>query len=56
MNVPTAFYDTYVRPRFAAASAPVYVLPEVKTLHQVFGAYEVAPPDVKLPHSMKNQK
>lgn len=56
MNVPATFYDSYVQPRFAAATAPVYVLPEVKTLHQVFGSYEVAPRDVKLHHSMKNQK
>jgi hypothetical protein len=43
INVPAAFYDAHVGPRFAAATALVYVLPEVKPLHQVFGSYDVAP-------------
>ena len=37
INVPVAFYEAYVRPAFATRSAIVYVLPESKTIHQVFG-------------------
>ncbi len=42
INVPAAFYDVYIRPVFAIRRAVVYVLPEVKTLQQVFGSYDVA--------------
>lgn len=42
INVPAAFYDAYIRPVFAIRRAVVYVLPEVKTLQQVFGSYNVA--------------
>ena len=37
INVPAAFYDTYIRPVFSSMSALVYVLPEHKSLQQVFG-------------------
>lgn len=37
INVPAAFYDAQIRPIFARRTAVVYVLPEVKTLQQVFG-------------------
>jgi hypothetical protein len=37
INVPAAFYETSVLPAFAKPGALVYVLPEVKTLEQVFG-------------------
>jgi hypothetical protein len=36
INLPVAFYDTHIRPTFASQSALVYVLPEVKTVKQVF--------------------
>ena len=36
INLPVAFYENYIRPTFAAQSALVYVLPEVKTVRQVF--------------------
>jgi hypothetical protein len=36
INLPVAFYDQHIRPTFAAQSALVYVLPEVKTVQQVF--------------------
>lgn len=39
INVPVAFYETMVRPVFVSHRAPVYVLPEVKSLPQVFEAY-----------------
>jgi hypothetical protein len=42
INVPVAFYDSFIRPTFATQRAPVYVLPEVKPVQQVFGSYEVA--------------
>jgi hypothetical protein len=41
INVPTAFYETYIRPTFATHRAVVYVLPEVKSVQQVFGSYDV---------------
>ena len=36
INLPVAFYEQHLRPMFAAQSALVYVLPEVKTVQQVF--------------------
>ena len=42
INVPVAFYERHVLPIFAAQRAVIYVLPEVKTLQQVFGSYDVA--------------
>jgi hypothetical protein len=37
INVPVAFYEGTVLPAFATPGAIVYVLPEEKTLEQVFG-------------------
>ena len=42
INVPSTFYDTYIRPIFTSHRAIVYVMPEIKSLQQVFGAYDVA--------------
>jgi hypothetical protein len=42
INVPAAFYERHVRPAFAGKRGIVYVLPEVKSIAQVFGAYDVA--------------
>jgi hypothetical protein len=42
INVPAAFYESQVRPLFARRRAPVYVLPELKSVQQVFGSYDVA--------------
>jgi hypothetical protein len=39
INVPVVFYERYIRPAFATRRALVYVLPEVKSLQQVFGSY-----------------
>ena len=36
INLPVAFYDEHIRPTFADQTALVYVLPEVKTVQQVF--------------------
>lgn len=39
INVPTAFYDAIIGPTFKATSGLVYILPEVKSLHEVFGPF-----------------
>ncbi len=41
INVPVAFYDTYIGPTFATRRGVVYVLPEVRSLPQVFSSYTV---------------
>jgi hypothetical protein len=56
VNVPVAFYDAHVRPRFAAATALVYVLPEIKPLHQVFGSYDVPPRAVTSHNSVEDSR
>ncbi len=38
INVPAAFYDDIVQPAFRASSGVVYILPEVKSISQVFFA------------------
>jgi hypothetical protein len=42
VNVPVAFYESTIRPVFATRRAVVYVLPEVKSTQELFGAYDVA--------------
>ena len=37
INVPVDFYEVSVRPAFATQRAAVYILPEVKSLEEVFG-------------------
>jgi hypothetical protein len=37
VNVPVRFYEAYIQPLFATNLAVVYVLPEVKSLAEVFG-------------------
>jgi hypothetical protein len=44
INVPVAFYETYIRPIFATKPAIVYVLPDTKPVREVFGSYDVKPP------------
>jgi hypothetical protein len=36
INVPTAFYSNVVKPLFKGKSGIVYILPETKTLNEVF--------------------
>lgn len=36
INVPVEFYEAFVRPAFATHRGAVYILPEVKSLEQVF--------------------
>ena len=42
INVPVAFFEQYIQPVFASQRAVVYVLPERKTVEQVFAALQVA--------------
>ena len=42
INVPAAFYETFIGPLFANRRAIVYVLPESKSVDEVFGSYDVA--------------
>ena len=37
INVPAAFYDAHIQPVFSRMPAIVYVLPEHKTVEEVFG-------------------
>lgn len=41
INLPHTFYEDVVSPTVHKYGAVIYVLPEVKTLQQVFGAYDV---------------
>lgn len=43
INVPVAFYESVVRPTFAATRGIVYILPEASRPQDVFGSYDVAP-------------
>lgn len=40
INVPAKFYDDFIRTAFAGTSGIVYILPEVKTIRDVFGISE----------------
>ncbi len=42
INVPAAFFDDHIRPVFALRRALIYVLPEQKSLQQVFGPLQRA--------------
>jgi hypothetical protein len=42
VNVPAAFYDKFVSPAFTGTSGVVYILPETRSIREVFGSYEVA--------------
>lgn len=37
INLPPAFYEAHIRPAFAGRSGIVYILPELKSMQQVFG-------------------
>jgi hypothetical protein len=39
INVPAAFYDAVIDPAFARTSGVVYILPETRTIAQVFAGY-----------------
>ena len=42
INVPVTFFESMIRPIFAKRRAFVYVLPDVKSVQQVFGSYDAA--------------
>jgi type II secretory pathway pseudopilin PulG len=44
INLPVSFYENTLSPTVQKYGAIVYVLPEVKTARQVFGAYDVTDP------------
>jgi hypothetical protein len=44
INLPVTFYEDVLSPTVKKYGAVVYVLPEVKTAQQVFGAYDVTDP------------
>jgi hypothetical protein len=41
INVPAKFFNTVVRPAFTRTDGIVYVLPETRSTHEVFGSYDV---------------
>lgn len=41
VNLPVSFYENVLSPTVHQSGAVVYVLPEVKSVQQVFGAYDV---------------
>ncbi|MDB5963955.1 MAG: hypothetical protein JWQ72_455 [Polaromonas sp.] len=41
INVPVKFYEGVVGPAFTGTSGIVYVLPEIRSLHDVFSSYNV---------------
>jgi hypothetical protein len=44
INLPTTFYEDVVTPAVKQDGAVIYVLPEVKTVQEVFGAWDVTDP------------
>jgi hypothetical protein len=40
INVPVDFYEAYIQPVFASHRAVIYVLPEIRSLEEVFGLHE----------------
>ena len=42
INVPVSFYETHVKPTAEKQRVIVYVLPEVKSMQQVFGSLDIA--------------
>jgi hypothetical protein len=42
INVPAAFYDGVVLPALGGGSAVVYILPDTKSVREVFPAYAAA--------------
>jgi hypothetical protein len=45
INLPVSFYENVVSPTVRKQGAIVYVLPEVKTAQEVFGAFDVNDPE-----------
>jgi hypothetical protein len=51
INVPAAFYDAVIDPAFAATDGVVYILPETRSIEQVFAGFNRsgAPPSMPSP-------
>ena len=41
INVPVKFYDKVVSPAFTGTSGVVYVLPDTRSVREVFGSYDI---------------
>jgi hypothetical protein len=41
INVPVSFYENVVRPTFSSTRGIVYILPESRSAHELFGSYDV---------------
>ena len=41
INVPVKFYEQVVSPSFTGTNGIVYILPETRSAHEVFGSYDV---------------
>jgi hypothetical protein len=39
INVPAKFFDKVVQPAFTGSTGIVYILPEIKSMHDVFPKY-----------------
>lgn len=50
INVPIKFFDKIVEPTFTGTQGVVYILPEVKSMHEVFPGYH----DVDQPSGLRN--
>jgi hypothetical protein len=44
INVPVKFFDQVIGPAFKGTNGIVYVLPETRSAHEVFGSYDVDQP------------
>jgi hypothetical protein len=55
INVPVAFYESFIQPIFARSRAIVYVLPDIKPLQELFGSLEAAPIGFDVDNSVSAQ-
>lgn len=55
INVPVAFFESYIQPIFALRKAMVYVLPDTKSVNEVFGRSQAASTGVDAHSSMLPQ-
>jgi hypothetical protein len=56
INLPVTFYENVLKPSVQKYGAIVYVLPEVKGVDQVFGAYDVTDPQQVAAAKVRLQK
>jgi hypothetical protein len=49
INLPPSFYNQVLSPTVKKTGAIVYILPEIKTIRQVFGAWDVTQPGAHPP-------